>query len=94
MADAAPRIIDIAEHALSRPFPLRVRAWDGSEAGPPGAPALVFRRRRALRRIMWRPGELGLARAWVAGDLTVDGDLYDALDLLSGVLWDREERPA
>jgi cyclopropane-fatty-acyl-phospholipid synthase len=93
MADAAHRILDLAEHALSRPFPLRVRAWDGSEAGPPGAPALVLRRRRALRRLLWRPGELGLARAWVAGDLAVDGDLYEALDQLSGLFWEREEPP-
>ncbi|MFI0896017.1 class I SAM-dependent methyltransferase [Streptomyces sp. NPDC020983] len=94
MADAAPRIIDLAENVLSRPFPLRVRAWDGSEAGPPGAPALVLRRRRALRRILWRPGELGLARAWVAGDLTVEGDLYEALDRLSGLFWERPEPAA
>jgi len=91
MADAAPRILELAEHALSGPLPLRVRAWDGSEAGPPGAPVLVIRRRRALRRLMWRPGELGLARAWVAGDLDIDGDLYTALDLLSGSLWDLAE---
>ncbi|SHL99204.1 SAM-dependent methyltransferase [Actinacidiphila paucisporea] len=91
MADAAYRIFELAEHALSRPFPLRVRAWDGSEAGPPGAPVLVFRRRRALRRLLWRPGELGLARGWVAGDLTVDGDLYEVLDRMSGLLWGRDE---
>ncbi|NJP46262.1 SAM-dependent methyltransferase [Actinacidiphila epipremni] len=91
MADAAPRILALAEHALSRPFPLRVRAWDGSEAGPAGAPTLVLRHRRALRRLLWRPGELGLTRAWVAGDLAVDGDLYDALDRLSGVVWERGE---
>ncbi|MEE4544288.1 cyclopropane-fatty-acyl-phospholipid synthase family protein [Streptomyces sp. V4-01] len=94
MADAAHRILELAEHALSSPFPLRVRAWDGSEAGPPGAPVLVLRRRRALRRLLWRPGELGLARAWVAGDLDVDGDLYAALDLLSGLFWDRDEPDA
>src|SRR3954471_22421852 len=95
MADAAHRIFELAEHALSRPFPLRVRAWDGSEAGPSGAPVLVLRRRRALRRLLWRPGELGLVRSWVAGDLTVDGDLYDALDQLSGIVWERgeESRP-
>jgi cyclopropane-fatty-acyl-phospholipid synthase len=91
MAAAAHRIIDLAEHALSSPFPLRVRAWDGSEAGPVGAPALVFRKRRALRRLLWRPGELGLARAWVAGDLDVEGDLYTALDRLSGLVWERGE---
>lgn len=94
MADAAPRILALAEHALSRPFPLRVRAWDGSEAGPAGAPTLVLRHRRALRRLLWRPGELGLTRAWVAGDLAVDGDLYDALDRLSGVVWERGEPDA
>ncbi|WP_093714072.1 SAM-dependent methyltransferase [Actinacidiphila alni] len=91
MADAAHRIVELADHALSSPFPLRVRAWDGSEAGPPGAPVLVVRRRRALRRMLWKPGELGLARGWVAGDLDVDGDLYEALDLLSGLFWEREE---
>src|SRR3954462_12528757 len=91
MADAAHRIFELAEHALSRPFPLRVRAWDGSEAGPSGAPVLVLRRRRALRRLLWRPGELGLVRSWVAGDLTGDGDLYEALDRLSGLLLGRGE---
>ncbi|MBI0376165.1 class I SAM-dependent methyltransferase [Streptomyces albiflaviniger] len=89
MADAAGRIATLAEEVLGTPLPIRVRAWDHSEAGPPGAPTLVIRRRRALRRIMWRPGELGLARAWVAGDLDVEGDLYDALDRLSGLLWER-----
>jgi len=91
MADAAHRIVNLAEHALSTPFPLRVRAWDGSEAGPRGVPVLVVRRRRALRRLLWKPGELGLARGWVAGDLDVDGDLYTALDLLSGLFWNRGE---
>ncbi|WP_037910379.1 SAM-dependent methyltransferase [Actinacidiphila yeochonensis] len=90
MADAAQRTIDLAEQALATPFPLRVRAWDGSEAGPSGAPVLVLRRRRALRRLLWRPGELGLARAWVAGDLDVEGDLYTALDSLAGLLWERD----
>ncbi|WP_225845264.1 cyclopropane-fatty-acyl-phospholipid synthase family protein [Streptomyces sp. HPF1205] len=94
MADAAFRLRELAEHALSTPFPLRVRAWDGSEAGPPGAPVLVLRRRRALRRMMWRPGELGLVRAWVAGDLEIEGDLYTALDMLSGLVWEREEPTA
>ncbi|MEE4591632.1 cyclopropane-fatty-acyl-phospholipid synthase family protein [Streptomyces sp. DSM 41524] len=89
MADAAGRIATLAEEVLGTPLPIRVRAWDQSETGPPGAPTLVIRRRRALRRIMWRPGELGLARAWVAGDLDVEGDLYDALDRLSGLLWER-----
>ena len=58
---------------------LRLRAWDGSEAGPPGAPVVVLRSPQALQRILWRPGELGLARAYVSGDLDVEGDLTDGL---------------
>ncbi|CAL9541257.1 class I SAM-dependent methyltransferase [Streptomyces sp. enrichment culture] len=89
MADAASRLKGLVEQLLDTPLPVRVRAWDGSQAGPPGAPVLVVRNRRALRRLLWKPGELGLARAWVAGDLAVDGDLYTALDLLSGLIWER-----
>lgn len=91
MADAAPRLKGLVEQLLGAPLPLRIRAWDGSQAGPPGAPALVVRNRRAVRRLLWRPGELGLARAWVAGDLDIEGDLYGALDLLSGLIWERAE---
>ena len=62
-----------------RRLPVRLRAWDGSEAGPADAPVLVVRSPRALSRILWRPGELGLARAYVSGDLDVDGDLTEGL---------------
>ncbi|MFF3557726.1 class I SAM-dependent methyltransferase [Streptomyces tsukubensis] len=88
MTPVAPKLAALAESLLDAPFPLRIRAWDGSESGPPGGPVLVVRHRRALRRLLWRPGELGLARAWVAGDLDIEGDLYTALDRLAGVVWD------
>ncbi|MEU3923034.1 cyclopropane-fatty-acyl-phospholipid synthase family protein [Streptomyces sp. NPDC029004] len=95
MGDAAMRLTTLAEELLGAPLPVRIRAWDGSESGPPGAPVLVVRHRRALRRLLWRPGELGLARAWVAGEIDVEGDLYAALDLLSGIIWERgEARPS
>ncbi|MDE3065138.1 MAG: class I SAM-dependent methyltransferase [Acidobacteriota bacterium] len=63
--------------------PFRVEAYDGSSADPrpgDGSPTVTLRilRRDALARIVARPGELGLARAYVAGDIDVDGDL-DAL---------------
>ncbi|WP_069816340.1 SAM-dependent methyltransferase [Streptomyces sp. TP-A0874] len=93
MADAASRLTALAQDLLGSPLPLRVRAWDGTEHGPPGAPVLVVRNRRALRRLLWRPGELGLARAWVAGDLSIEGDLYEALDLLAGLIWERPAHP-
>jgi cyclopropane-fatty-acyl-phospholipid synthase len=60
-------------------LPVRLRAWDGSEAGPANGPVLVARSPRALQRILWHPGELGLARAYVSGDLDVEGDLTDGL---------------
>ncbi|UQX01467.1 cyclopropane-fatty-acyl-phospholipid synthase family protein [Streptomyces sp. RerS4] len=93
MTDAAPRLAALAETLLGAPVPVRIRAWDGSEAGPPTGPTLVLNHRRALRRILWKPGELGLARAWVAGELTVDGDLFDVLDRVAGLLWEREHAP-
>lgn len=89
MADAAGRLTKLAEEALGAPLPVRIRAWDRSESGPPGAPTVVIRQRRALRRLLFKPGELGLARAWVAGDLDIEGDLYAALDLLAGLIWER-----
>ncbi|MEU3606947.1 cyclopropane-fatty-acyl-phospholipid synthase family protein [Streptomyces sp. NPDC035033] len=93
MADAATRLANLAEDLLGTPLPVRLRAWDGSEAGPAAGdgPVLVIRDRRALRRMIWKPGELGLARAWVAGELDVEGDLYEALDRLSGLVWERGE---
>ena len=41
-------------------LPWRLRAWDGSEAGPAGASVLVVRSPVAVRRLAWAPGELGL----------------------------------
>ncbi|MFE1233485.1 class I SAM-dependent methyltransferase [Streptomyces sp. NPDC058745] len=91
MADAASRLTTLAEDLLGVPFPVRLRAWDGSEAGPTGGPVLIVRQRRALRRLVWRPGELGLARAWVSGEIDVEGDLYEVLDRLAGLVWERGE---
>ena len=89
MASAALRLTTLAEELLGAPLPVRIRAWDGSESGPPDTPTLIIRNRRALRRLLWKPGELGLARAWVAGELDVEGDLYDLLGRLAGLIWER-----
>lgn len=92
MPDVASRLFQLGTQLLGTPPPLRVRAWDGSEAGPAAGPVLVVAHRRALHRLLWHPGELGLARAWVAGEISVDGDLYQALDLLAEHIWDRAEQ--
>ncbi|MHB1208432.1 MAG: class I SAM-dependent methyltransferase [Acidimicrobiales bacterium] len=68
-------------------LPFRVEAFDGSSAEPGVASSanditLKILRRDAINRVLTHPGELGLARAYVAGDIDVDGDL-DALFELS-----------
>ncbi|GAA1945831.1 cyclopropane-fatty-acyl-phospholipid synthase family protein [Streptomyces durmitorensis] len=79
MTSTAERLNGLLCDALGGPVPLRLRAWDGSECGPPDAPVVIVRSRRALRRLLWQPGELGLAEAYITGDLDIEGDLADGL---------------
>ena len=74
---------EVLEEAL-RPFvggglPIRLRAWDGSEAGPVDAPLVLINSPQALTRLVWAPGELGAAQAYVTGEIDVPGDLDAAL---------------
>ncbi|TAM80797.1 MAG: DUF1365 family protein [Jatrophihabitans sp.] len=78
-ASVADRLESLVRSLTGRDLPVRIRAWDGSEAGALGGPVLVVRNRRALRHLLWAPGELGLARAYVSGDLDVEGNLADGL---------------
>ncbi|HET7474594.1 MAG TPA: cyclopropane-fatty-acyl-phospholipid synthase family protein [Dermatophilaceae bacterium] len=65
-------------------LPVRIDCWDGSSLGPPDAALRVrFTSRRALRRLLWSPNELGFARAYVSGDVVIEGDLLAALDQLN-----------
>ncbi|MEP6759982.1 MAG: cyclopropane-fatty-acyl-phospholipid synthase family protein [Sporichthyaceae bacterium] len=79
----AQRFSRLLELVLRQPPPLRVKAWDGSEEGPPDAPLLLVNSPDAVRRLVDSPGELGLARAYVSGDLDVPDRLYDVLKSLS-----------
>ena len=81
----AVRLKNLLENMLQTPMPVRLRAWDGSIAGPEDAPTLIVRHKRALRRLMWQPNELGLARAYISGEIDLEGDLYDALNRLAGL---------
>lgn len=65
--------------AAARPFvggdlPVRLRAWDGSEAGPADAPLVEIHTPEALRRLVWHPGELGAAQAFVTGEVEFHAD--------------------
>ncbi|RST21117.1 SAM-dependent methyltransferase, partial [Streptomyces sp. WAC04770] len=42
---AAQRLVPLAERLLGGALPVRVRMWDGSEAGPEGAPTVHVRSR-------------------------------------------------
>jgi len=75
----AAELADAAASFVGGELPVRLRAWDGSEAGPPDAPVVELRSPDALRRLLWHPGELGAAQAYVTGELDVHGDLEAAL---------------
>ena len=68
--------------ALGGTAPFYIEAFDGSTAGSPDLPLRVrIVRNEGLVRVLTRPGELGLARAYVAGDIDLDGDLDALFDL-------------
>jgi cyclopropane-fatty-acyl-phospholipid synthase len=76
----AAAIGPVVRRILGRDLPFRLRAWDGSETGPPDAEVtVVVHSPDALRRMLWAPGELGLARAHVAGELDIEGDIFGLL---------------
>ncbi len=92
-ATVADALAPIA-HRLLGDAPIAIRAWDGSVAGPADAPlTIVVRSPDALRRILWAPGELGVARAYVAGDLDLEGDLALLIRLGDRPAGPREGRP-
>src|SRR5664280_2279367 len=79
---AATDVLSILQAAVGGLLPIRIRCWDGSVAGEHDAAAtVVFVRRRGLRRLLWAPSELGLVRAYVSGDVQLEGDIFALLDL-------------
>ncbi|MGZ4495803.1 MAG: SAM-dependent methyltransferase, partial [Nocardioides sp.] len=70
---AAQQLAAIVTPLFGGELPLRVRAWDGSVAGPEDAPTLVVNDPAALRRLVYHPGELGLAQAYVTREIDVEG---------------------
>ncbi len=100
MSDVAPRLVPLVRRLFGGTLPFALEAWDGSrcEADPPvgaraaavadhGPVTVVVRSPDALRRLLYAPGELGLARAHIAGDIDLEGDVFDLLaarDVLGG----------
>jgi cyclopropane-fatty-acyl-phospholipid synthase len=74
---------EIARVLPERPFALRF--WDGTvvPATVPGSPEFHARTPAALTHFLRSPGELGLGRAYVQGDLVAD-DLDGAFEVVDG----------
>jgi cyclopropane-fatty-acyl-phospholipid synthase len=88
-------IADLVTGVFGEDLPIGLEAYDGSRAGPADPPAtLVVKSPDAVRRLLTAPGDLGFGRAYVAGDLDIEGDLFAALELRShfaGFHFDREQ---
>ncbi|MCW2852565.1 MAG: cfa 3, partial [Nocardioides sp.] len=81
------RIADAIADLLRDGMPVRFTAYDGSATGPEDSPMrLELTNQRGLTDLLTAPGDLGLARAYVAGDLVVHGvhpgNPYELMSLL------------
>jgi cyclopropane-fatty-acyl-phospholipid synthase len=79
--------------------PFRFSAYDGSTAGPEDSPIHVrLLTERGLSYLLSAPGDLGMARAYVSGDLELEGahpgDPYDAMVHLQSNLRFKMPSPA
>src|SRR3954466_13250041 len=85
MAFARPAVLahELEEALPDRPF--RVEFWDGTElpATNGGGPVFRVRSPAAVAHTLRAPGQLGLGRAYVSGELEVD-DLDSVIRVLDG----------
>jgi cyclopropane-fatty-acyl-phospholipid synthase len=73
-------IAPLLDQALRGTLPVRFEAYDGSSTDRADAVATIrIRSRQGLARFLSRPGELGVVRAYVSGDIDIDGDLLELL---------------
>jgi cyclopropane-fatty-acyl-phospholipid synthase len=73
-------LAEVFEALVGPDAPVEFAAYDGSHAGTSGSPVkITVRSPVAVAYLAQAPGELGLARAYVAGHLDVDGDMYETL---------------
>ena len=62
---------------------VRIEFWDGSALGPDdGKGTLHVNSPNAVKRILWAPNELGPGRAYIAGEIDADGDIFTLIELL------------
>ena len=74
------QLAEVFDRATGSQTGIEFQAYDGSRSGPAGAPIRVeIRSPRAVRYLVQARNDLGLARAYVSGELEVHGDLHLAL---------------
>ena len=77
-------LAEVFEKVAGPDAPVEFRAFDGSTSGTSGAPVrIMVRTSKAVSYLAQAPGSLGLARAYVAAELDVDGDMYTALERMA-----------
>jgi len=77
-------LAEVFESFAGPDAPVEFTAYDGSHAGAPGSPVrITVRSPVAVAYLAQAPGALGLARAYVAGHLDVEGDMYEALSRMT-----------
>ncbi|MBI4901378.1 MAG: class I SAM-dependent methyltransferase [Actinobacteria bacterium] len=92
--DAGEDLAGTLSALLGGDLPIGIRAYDDSYAGPVDPPAtVIIRSSDAVRRMLSAPGELGLARAFVAGEIDLEGDIYVVLSTLRERLGEAFRRP-
>lgn len=91
-AEAVADALEPVVHGMLRGRPgVKVRAWDGSTLGAnDAAVTIVVNSPVAIRRLLWSPGELGLARAYIAGEIDSENDMFSVL-ALRDLLGDRDQ---
>jgi cyclopropane-fatty-acyl-phospholipid synthase len=85
----ATAVAPLLAHFFGGPPPVRFEFWDGTALGPAKGDTLQVRSPDAVRRLLWSPGELGLARAFVMGDIAFEGDIFELLAALHAASPDR-----
>ena len=79
MPSVAETLSPLIRHLSGGDPPLRIRFWDGSALGPDegsGAATIVVSSPAVIRRLLWQPNELGLSRAYVAGEIDIEGEIW------------------
>ncbi|MGC4805095.1 class I SAM-dependent methyltransferase [Micromonospora sp. DT233] len=82
-----PTVADVVRAVTAEPLPVRVTGYDGTAVGPADAGITMgINSERGLSYLLTAPGDLGMVRAYVRGDLTLGGvhpgDPYEALRVL------------